>query len=105
MKNQDNKDKLKESFSIFQKPKAEKQEEIENENSTTGVGEEVKGQDNTDTKLKKLFSGEENKGYSAVQVKRYYLDKIEELAKEHKTTKTRVVNIIIEEFLKIHDLI
>ncbi len=107
MKKQDSKEKLKESFSIFQKPKTD-DETTAKEEKQAGVGE-GKSKESTPKKpvkkLEVLFSGEETKGYSAVQVKRFYLEKIDELAKEHKTTKTRVVNIIIEEFLKEHGII
>ena len=107
MKKQESKEKLKESFSIFQKPKVE-EEATAKKDSNGGVGEAKKEESapkKPAKKLEALFSGEETKGYSAVQVKRFYLEKIDELAKEHKTTKTRVVNIIIEEFLKEHGII
>ncbi|UZR99180.1 hypothetical protein [Chondrinema litorale] len=115
MKKQDNKDKLKESFSIFQKQQPAKESEepkekkITAESSTTKnkVEEPVKKAEKKKpaSNLKDLFGGDENKGYSAVQVKKLYLEKVEELAKEHKTTKTRVVNIIIENFLKENGII
>ncbi|MBT33123.1 MAG: hypothetical protein CMO01_25975 [Thalassobius sp.] len=116
MKKQDNKDKLKESFSIFQKqqPAAMEKEEPQEKKTTTEssatkdkVEEPVKKAEKKKpaSNLKDLFGGDENKGYSAVQVKKLYLEKVEELAKEHKTTKTRVVNIIIENFLKENGII
>lgn len=111
MKKQDNKEKLKESFSIFQKHQPEKNGELEQKPSDQSqeklstAPEEKHEKKKPAAKLKDLFGGDENKGYSAVQVKKYYLEKVEDLAKEHKTTKTRIVNIIIENFLKEHDII
>lgn len=110
----DEKKKLKESFSLFTQSNTISSAPVSKEKANPAVNKneikkEIPKKEPNKIKekpnLNELFKGEEKMGYSAVQVKRIYLSKIEDLAKKYNTTKTNITNIIIENFLKDNELL